>query len=98
MGETASEKAGWRQNRVVSESIARFYTAHEEELAKFSATEAEYFARNADRMRYPEFRADHLFIGSGVIEAGCKTVIGLRLKQSGMFWTVPPLQPAQSQI
>jgi hypothetical protein len=30
----------------------------------------------------------HLFVGSGVIEAGCKTVIGSRLKQSGMFWTV----------
>jgi hypothetical protein len=29
-----------------------------------------------------------LFVGSGVIEAGCKTVIGSRLKQSGMFWTV----------
>ncbi|HUQ90316.1 MAG TPA: ISKra4 family transposase, partial [Bryobacteraceae bacterium] len=29
-----------------------------------------------------------LFIGSGVIEAGCKTLIGARLKQSGMFWTV----------
>ncbi|HEY6342295.1 MAG TPA: hypothetical protein VIY49_12445, partial [Bryobacteraceae bacterium] len=28
------------------------------------------------------------FVGSGVIEAGCKTVIGQRLKQSGMFWTV----------
>jgi hypothetical protein len=28
-----------------------------------------------------------LFVGSGVIEAGCKTVLG-RLKQSGMFWTV----------
>jgi hypothetical protein len=51
-------------------------------------TEAEYFATNADRMRYPEFRAQGLFIGSGVIEAGCKAVIGSRLKQSGMFWTV----------
>jgi hypothetical protein len=29
-----------------------------------------------------------LFVGSGVIEAGCKTVVGSRLKQSGMFWTV----------
>lgn len=51
-------------------------------------TEADYFARNADRMRYPKFRRQHLFVGSGVIEAGCKTVIGSRLKQSGMFWTV----------
>ena len=39
-------------------------------------------------MRYPKFRSQHLFVGSGVIEAGCKTVIGSRLKQSGMFWTV----------
>jgi hypothetical protein len=39
-------------------------------------------------MRYPEFRKKNLFVDSGVIEAGCKTVIGSRLKQSGMFWTV----------
>jgi hypothetical protein len=51
-------------------------------------TEAAYFERNAARMRYPQFRRQHLFVGSGVIEAGCKTVIGSRLKQSGMFWTV----------
>ena len=50
--------------------------------------EAAYFERNAERMRYPKFRHQHLFVGSGVIEAGCKTVIGSRLKQSGMFWTV----------
>jgi hypothetical protein len=51
-------------------------------------TEADYFEANAPRMRYPTFRRQHLFVGSGVIEAGCKTVIGSRLKQSGMFWTV----------
>lgn len=50
--------------------------------------EAAYMERNAERMRYPKFRRQHLFVGSGVIEAGCKTVIGSRLKQSGMFWTV----------
>ena len=50
--------------------------------------EAAYFERNAQRMRYPKFRHQHLFVGSGVIEAGCKTVIGSRLKKSGMFWTV----------
>ena len=51
-------------------------------------TAADYLERNAERMRYPKFRRQHLCIGSGVIEAGCKTVIGSRLKQSGMFWTV----------
>jgi hypothetical protein len=39
-------------------------------------------------MRYAKFRSEGLFVGSGVVEAGCKTVIGLRLKQSGMRWTV----------
>ena len=58
------------------------------ELAKVVRIEAEYFDGNRDRMRYPEFRKKNLFVGSGVIEAGCKTVIGNRLKQSGMFWTV----------
>jgi hypothetical protein len=47
-----------------------------------------YFESNTNRMRYAEYLARGLFIGSGVIEAGCKTVIGLRLKQSGMFWGV----------
>jgi hypothetical protein len=51
-------------------------------------TQAEYFEKNAERMRYPKFLRQHLLVGSGVTEAGCKTVIGARLKQSGMFWTV----------
>jgi len=58
------------------------------EVADKLRTEADYFETNAERMRYPKFRRQHLFVGSGVIEAGCKTVIGSRLKQSGMFWTV----------
>ena len=58
------------------------------EVAEKIRTEADYFERNAERMRYPKYRRQHLFVGSGVIEAGCKTVIGSRLKQSGMFWTV----------
>jgi len=45
-----------------------------------------YFARNIHRMQYGTFRRQGFFIGSGVIEAGCKTVIGARCKQSGMFW------------
>lgn len=57
-------------------------------LAEQILTEANYFETNASRMRYPEFRAKGLFVGSGAIEAGCKAVIGSRLKASGMFWTV----------
>jgi hypothetical protein len=47
-----------------------------------------YFETNAARMRYAQFRRQGLFVGSGVVEAGCKTIVGLRLKQSGMRWTV----------
>ena len=47
-----------------------------------------YFENNAPRMRYKWFRSRGLFVGSGVVEAGCKAVIGQRLKLSGMRWTV----------
>lgn len=47
-----------------------------------------YFETNKERMRYAEFRKQGLFVGSGVIEAGCKMIVGQRLKQSGMRWTV----------
>ena len=47
-----------------------------------------YFENNAPRMRYHWFRSRGLFVGSGVVEAGCKAVIGQRLKLSGMHWTV----------
>ena len=58
------------------------------ELTENIRKEAAYFESHTHRMRYPEFRRQHLFVGSGVIEAGCKTVIGSRCKQSGMFWSV----------
>lgn len=48
-----------------------------------------YFENNAPRMRYHWFRQCGLFVGSGVVEASCKSLIGQRLKQSGMHWTVP---------
>lgn len=66
----------------------RSLEASSPELAETIRKAADYFEKNAERMRYPEFRRQHLFVGSGVIEAGCKTVIANRLKQSGMFWTV----------
>ena len=48
-----------------------------------------YCANNVERMQYGTFRRKGFFIGSGVIEAGCKTLIGARCKQSGMFWSRP---------
>ena len=46
-----------------------------------------YFENNAPRMRYRWFRQCGLFVGSGLVESGCKAVIGQRLKLSGMRWT-----------
>ena len=48
-----------------------------------------YFESNAERMRYAEFRALGHFVGSGTVEAGCKSVIAQRLKLSGMHWAIP---------
>lgn len=62
--------------------------------ASAAAVEKElgYFANNIQRMQYGTFRRQGFFIGSGVVEAGCKTVIGTRCKQSGMFWGKPGAQ------
>jgi hypothetical protein len=55
---------------------------------KLAKKEISYFQNNINRMRYKTFREQDLFVGSGVVEAGCKTIVGMRLKQSGMEWTV----------
>ena len=55
---------------------------------KKATSEIAYLSRNKERMRYGQFRARGLFVGSGVVEAGCKTIIGQRLKQSGMEWSL----------
>lgn len=46
-----------------------------------------YFENHQHRMLYLTYRNQGLFYGSGVVEAGCKAVVGQRLKQSGMFWS-----------
>ena len=57
-------------------------------LSKDAMREYRYYRGNAGRMKYDEYRARGWFIGSGVIESGCKTVIGQRFKQSGMLWSL----------
>ena len=59
--------------------------ASHEEIDKHIA----YFENNKDRMLYRTYRAKGYFYGSGVVEAGCRTVVGQRLKQSGMLWSLP---------
>jgi len=57
--------------------------------AKELQTALGYFETNAHRMRYKHFRSLGMFVGSGAVEAGCKAVVGQRLKLSGMHWSVP---------
>ncbi len=67
--------------------IAAGHAGTQAGLAEEIGNQADYFQTNMDRMRYPAFREQGFFVGSGVIEAGCKSIVGVRLKQSGMFWT-----------
>jgi hypothetical protein len=68
--------------------IAAEPAATQPSLAPEISKQADYFETNTHRMQYPKFREQGLFVGSGVIEAGCKSIVGVRFKQSGMFWTV----------
>ena len=67
---------------------AQLYLPQDSEAKKKAEIEIHYLEKNAESMRYAAFRAQGLFVGSGVVEAGCKTLIGQRLKQSGMEWSV----------
>jgi hypothetical protein len=45
-----------------------------------------YFRNQVHRMDYPTYEANGWYIGSGAVESACKTVVGQRLKGSGMRW------------
>ena len=59
-----------------------------EEACEKAEGEIAFLERHKELMRYADFRKQGFFIGSGVVEAGCKTVIGMRMKQSGMEWSL----------
>ncbi len=84
--ERRQELDGGRPEAVI-EAIRRCLSRNDTHQA-LCEREIGYFERNKERMRYADFRDRGLFIGSGVLEAGCRTVVGQRLKQSGMHWTV----------
>jgi hypothetical protein len=46
-----------------------------------------YFGNQVHRMDYPSYEANGWYIGSGAVESACKTVVGQRLKGSGMRWS-----------
>jgi len=87
-------RLGCWAKRLLNDQIEQLIAQTRKECAAKTQAEAVekelgYFVRNIARMQYGTFRRQGFFIGSGVIEAGCKTVIGARCKQSGMFWGEP---------
>ncbi len=61
----------------------------------------DYFTTNAQRMRYPVFRAQGMHLGSGIAEAACKTIVSTRAKRSGMRWTpegIDALLPVRTSV
>lgn len=83
----------WAKRLLTDKVNALIHETRQECAGKAGAAAVEkalhYFVTNVSRMQYGTFRKAGYFIGSGVVEAGCKTVIGGRCKQSGMFWSEP---------
>lgn len=92
-GKEAKAPKSWR-NLLEEGNISGLLSKASQELPASGASKKSllkqlgYFENNAAQMRYAEYRQKKFFVGSGVVEAGCRTVIGERLKQSGMRWSV----------
>ena len=87
--ESKSQLRSWAK-RLLKDQVERLIEETRQECAGQPQAQAveealHYFVSNVARMQYGTFRKAGYFIGSGVVEAGCKTVIGGRCKQSGMF-------------
>ncbi len=96
--QTDAAKALWQtwKEQLLSDDVAQVLDQARERTTNLSGQAAElagkeigYFEHNQSRMLYGTYRALGLFYGSGVVEAGCKNVIGGRCKGSGMLWSVP---------
>jgi hypothetical protein len=93
-GETSREAKRWAERRYHELDEGRWknllaalrrHAPH----SKLARDCVQYLRHNRQRLRYPEFHAQGLCTSSGVVEAGCKGVIGTRLKRTGMHWTLP---------
>jgi hypothetical protein len=88
-------EAQW-EHQIKNDQVAKVIAAARRRLQQLGlsaanslATQIAYFEHHQHRMFYKTYRQAGLFCGSGVVEAGCRAVVGQRLKNSGMFWTEP---------
>jgi hypothetical protein len=71
----------------LSELISEALISARESVSKITKGRLEYFIKNKEKMKYGLFTAVGLFIGSGVVEAACKTIIQKRMECAGMRWS-----------
>jgi hypothetical protein len=81
---TATDEAWATPRKDLPDGVPRRTRARRRAVDKALA----YFTGNAARMRYGAFRAQHLPVGSGVVEGGCQSVLHTRLKRPGACWNV----------
>ena len=83
-----------RWKRMFKEGRAKSVVKEAERMAARGKNAAEvdkklqYYRDNYDRMKYDEYILNGWFIGSGVVESGCKCVVQQRLDLSGMHWSL----------
>lgn len=96
-GEGTSAMKKWVNERLnqliegkVEAVIASLYelSSSNADVTEQIADNITYFTNNKKRMRYNEYRAKGYHIGSGIVESACKHIVGQRLKQAGMTWSV----------
>ena len=65
----------------------RSWKPADDESKEIRRLNLKYFSDNKNRMLYASLAANGYHIGSGLVESACKSVVGVRLKQSGMRWS-----------
>jgi hypothetical protein len=97
-GEGTSAARKWtqaRQTDLLSDCVEsvirsmRSWKPADDESKEIRRLNLGYFTQNKNRMRYASLGANGYHIGSGLVESACKTVVGMRLKGSGMRWSKP---------
>ena len=97
-GEGTKKAKRWvrdRQSDLLSDCVEtvirsiRSWRPIDDESKEIRRLGLKYFIDNKDRMLYASLTANGYHIGSGLVESTCKTVVGMRLKQSGMRWSEP---------
>jgi len=95
--DSSDAKAWYKKHRTIlkedpdgASKVIRAVRYRRSKTKENSEIEAElkYLQRNRRRMNYFELQQNKLPVGSGVIEAACKNLIGTRMKKSGMRWTI----------